>query len=79
MLGRLEMTVDECIEAYTKLMEQVFQKRENRTYIDVLRRVQPRFSSKALEGAIVQVLREQNVDIKEKFDDQKGDDQKCKV
>jgi uncharacterized protein YllA (UPF0747 family) len=77
MLGRLEMTVDECIEAYTKMMKQIFEKKENRSIISMVGAVKPRFSSQVLENAIKQVLRERNVAINEKFENgQKG---KCKV
>lgn len=82
MLGRLRMTVDECIEAYSSLMEKVFEKRENRTYVAILRRERPRFSSKALEDAIKSVLISRNVPVDEKFEDPneaEGDDQGCKV
>ncbi|KAF2635937.1 phospholipase, patatin family protein [Massarina eburnea CBS 473.64] len=77
MLGRLEMTVEECINAYSRLMQQVFEKKENRSIISVMGRVTPRFSADVLENAIKQVLRECGVPINEKFDN--GKRGRCKV
>jgi hypothetical protein len=77
MLGRLEMSVQECIDAYTKMMRQVFQKKANRSIIGVLGGVKPRFSSKALEDAITQLLKSRGIPIDEKF--QCGKKPRCKV
>jgi hypothetical protein len=77
MLGRLEMTVEECIKEYLQLMSQVFEKRENRSIIGVFGGVKPRFSSAALKDAISHVLRSRNVSLDEKFDN--GTKPKCKV
>ena len=68
MLGRLEMSVEECIDAYTKLMKQIFEKKDNRLYMGVFGRVKPRFSSKALEAAIVQVLNDRGISKDEKLE-----------
>jgi hypothetical protein len=68
MLGRLEMSVEECIDAYTKLMKQIFEKKDNRLYMSVFGRVKPRFSSKALEAAIVQVLKDRGIPKDEKLE-----------
>jgi hypothetical protein len=76
MLGRLEMSVEDCIAAYTKLMKQIFEKKDNRLYMSLFGRVKPRFSSKALENAIVQVLRDRGVSKDEKFEVSHS---KCKV
>jgi hypothetical protein len=77
MLGRLEMSVDECIEAYSTLMKQVFEKREHRSFVDMLGRVQPRFSSAALEKAIAQVIKSRHIPVDEKFHN--GTKPRCKV
>jgi hypothetical protein len=77
MLGRLEMTVEECIDAYTRMMKHVFEKKENNSLIGMLGRVKPRFSSKALEHAISQVLEERGVPTTAKFRD--GTRPRCKV
>jgi hypothetical protein len=77
MLGRLEMTVEECIEAYLQLMTQVFEKRENRSIIGILGGVKPRFSSNVLKDAMSQVLRDRHLPLDEKFDD--GTKPRCRV
>jgi hypothetical protein len=77
MLGRLEMSVQECIAAYTEMMRQVFEKRANRSIIGVLGRVKPRFSSKVLENAIARILKARGIPLDEKF--QNGQKPRCKV
>lgn len=77
MLGRLEMSVEECIDAYTKMMKHVFEKKENRSFISILGGVQPRFSSKALENAISQVLNARGIPVNERFEN--GTTSRCKV
>jgi hypothetical protein len=69
MLGRLDMTVDMSIKAYTKLMKQIFKKKDNHLYMSVFGRVKPRFSSKALEAVIAQVLSDRNIPNNERFED----------
>jgi hypothetical protein len=76
MLGRLEMSVEECIDAYAKLMKHVFEK-ANRSFISILGGVKPRFSSKALENAISQVLKARGIPVDEKFEN--GTRSRCKV
>jgi hypothetical protein len=56
MLGRLRMSVEECITAYSKLMKRIFERKENRSIMGVLGRVKPRFSSEVLGEAIKEVL-----------------------
>jgi hypothetical protein len=77
MLGRLEMSVEECIDAYTQMMKQVFEKKANHSFISVLGGVKPRFSSKALENAISQVLKARGIPVDEKFEN--GTRPRCKV
>ena len=77
MLGRLEMSVEECIKAYLDLMTQIFEKRENRSIIGVLGGVKPRFSSAVLKDAIAQVIKDSGRSLDEKFDD--GTKPRCKV
>lgn len=55
MLGRLRMTVDECIEAYTSLSDKVFEKKSHRVKING--KLQGRFDARELERAIKQILR----------------------
>lgn len=67
MLGRLEMSVDECITAYTTLMKKVFSKNKFFSPVGFFGGVKSRFSSKALSEAISDVLRKLDVPIDEKL------------
>jgi hypothetical protein len=77
MLGRLEMSVEECISAYTKMMKHVFDRKAYHSFISIFEGVKPRFSSKALENAISQVLEARGVPLNEKFEN--GTGSRCKV
>ena len=77
MLGRLEMSVEECIDVHTKMMKHVFEKKANRSFISILGGVKPRFSSKVLENAISQVLKARGIPLNEKFEN--GTRSRCKV
>lgn len=54
MLGRLRMTVDECIDAYTALSDRVFEKKSHR--VNIKGKLQGRFDSAELERAVKTVL-----------------------
>ncbi|RKK23966.1 hypothetical protein BFJ66_g17284 [Fusarium oxysporum f. sp. cepae] len=54
MLGRLRMTVDECIVAYTSLSNMVFKKKRHRSKING--QLQGRFDATALEQAVKKIL-----------------------
>ncbi|KJZ71094.1 hypothetical protein HIM_09513 [Hirsutella minnesotensis 3608] len=54
MLGRLRMTVDECIVAYTSLSNKVFEKKSHRIRING--QLQGRFDASALEREVKQTL-----------------------
>ena len=54
MLGRLRMTVDECIDAYTTLSDRVFEKKSHR--VNIKGKLQGRFDSAALELAVKNIL-----------------------
>lgn len=60
MLGRLRMTVDECITAYTSLSDRVFEKKSHRVKING--KLQGRFDTAALEKAIKKILVESGHD-----------------
>ena len=77
MLGHLEMTVEECIEAYTKLMKRVFEKKAKLFSFDFMGRLQGRFSTEALAEAITEVLRKKGRSPDEKF--YCGNEPNCKV
>ena len=54
MLGRLKMSVEECIAAYTKLSDDVFRKKSHR--ITFKGDLQGRFDSSALEKAVKEIV-----------------------
>jgi hypothetical protein len=54
MLGRLQMTVEECITAYTSLSDKVFEKKSHRIKMNGM--LQGRFDTAALEQAVKQIL-----------------------
>jgi len=59
MLGRLRMSVDECIDAYASLSDKVFEKKAHR--VNIRGQLQGRFDAAALESAIKQILRERGL------------------
>ncbi|KAI4139929.1 MAG: hypothetical protein L6R39_006038 [Caloplaca ligustica] len=60
MLGRLKLSIDECIESYLSISEQVFQKKRHR--VTTKGNIQGRFDSTELERAIKQVVTKQGLD-----------------
>ncbi|CAI7608433.1 unnamed protein product [Penicillium bialowiezense] len=56
MLGRLEMGIDECICAYTELMESVFGEKINNLPVSWDGSILPQYDSKKLKGAIKDVI-----------------------
>ena len=60
MLGRLRMSIDECIDAYLSLSDQVFQKKAHRVMING--RVQGRFDSEELKQAVKDVVTKRGLD-----------------
>ena len=75
MLGRLQMTVDECINAYVSLSDKIFQKQRHR--VTIKGRVQGRFDSNELEKAIREIVVEQGLGEDALLQD--SHDAKCKV
>ncbi|CAD0110932.1 unnamed protein product [Aureobasidium uvarum] len=61
MLGRLEMSVDECIKAYSELSKEVFHKKR-RAPIGIKGDLKERYDSEALELAVKNVLRNRDMD-----------------
>lgn len=59
MLGRLKMTIDECIDAYLSLSDQVFQKKAHR--VTIQGKIQGRFDSKKLEEVVKEVVRKRKL------------------
>ncbi len=75
MLGRLQMTVDECIDAYVSLSDTIFQKRRHR--ITIKGHVQGRFDSDELEKAIKEIVIRKGLEENALLQDSR--DAKCKV
>lgn len=71
MLGCLEMTVKECIEAYIQLSEEVFHKKR-RIPADIKGNLRERYDSKTLELAIKKVLQARDIDENALLKDFKG-------
>lgn len=69
MLGRLEMTVDECITAYCSLAKYVFGQKISSVPFDHGFRVKARFSSSKLETAIRGVAQERGFTDETKLND----------
>jgi patatin-like phospholipase/acyl hydrolase len=63
MLGRLEMSVDQCIEAYTTLSEEIFAKESKARFRFSLRGdLKSQFDAKRLEKAIMKILQDVGMD-----------------
>jgi hypothetical protein len=75
MLGRLQMTVDECIDAYISLSDRIFQKRRHR--VTIKGNIQGRFDSDELERAIKEIVVRQGLEEDALLKD--SPDAKCKV
>ncbi|RKK71143.1 hypothetical protein BFJ68_g18355 [Fusarium oxysporum] len=75
MLGRLRMTVDECIVAYTSLSNMVFEKKRHRSKING--QLQGRFDATALEQSVKKILVENGHDEEALLKD--SSDGACKV
>jgi hypothetical protein len=77
MLGRLEMGVDECISAYSKLMESVFEVKSSRLPISWRGRTMAQFDSARLKKAIEEVITGQGASTIDFFND--GSPHECRV
>jgi hypothetical protein len=75
MLGRLQMSIDECTDAYVTLSEKIFQKQRHR--VDWRGRVKGRFDSEELERATKEIVMRQGLDNDALLKD--SPDAKCKV
>ena len=77
MLGRLEMDVDECISAYSKLMEAVFGKKSSLLPFGLTGNIRARFDSSRLKSAIEEVITSCGQSPVDLFND--GTTRGCKV
>ncbi|KAJ5022565.1 acyl transferase/acyl hydrolase/lysophospholipase [Bipolaris maydis] len=75
MLGRLEMDVDACITAYSKLMKTVFEKKSRWRPVSWTGKVKARFDSAKLKAAIEEVISNAGASLTDAFDD--GKDRGC--
>jgi hypothetical protein len=71
MLGRLRMSIDECIDAYLSLSDRIFQKKRHRATIKG--KIQGRFDSEELARAVKEVVKAQGLQedmlLKDTLDD----------
>ena len=75
MLGRLKMSVDECIDAYLSLLDRVFQKKRHQ--VTTKSNIQDRFDSKKLERTMKEVVTRQGLQEDTLLKDPSND--ACKV
>lgn len=74
MLGRLEMDVDECIEAYASMFETIFSKKG--LPVNMWGKIKGRFDSSILKDCIRKILTERGLSEGELLNDGK---ERCKV
>lgn len=77
MLGRLEMSVDECITAYSDLAAEVFDEKPNRIPVNMKGKLKSRFDSARLESAIKKVVTQSGMSETALFND--GTDRGCRT
>lgn len=85
MLGRLEMTIEECIDNYIEMMDNIFQKTSHRLGFDLTKldlanlntKIQGRFDTVELEAAIKRAVIVSDLAEDTKF--RRADRDKCKV
>lgn len=75
MLGRLEMDVDECINAYSSMFKRIFGKKG--LPVNMRGKIKGRFDSMVLEDCIREILEQRGLSSMEPFNDEK--DRTCKV
>lgn len=75
MLGRLKLSIDECIYAYLSLSDRVFRKKRHR--VTTKGNIQGRFDSEELERAVKEVVTKQGLHKDELLKDVSDD--ACKV
>jgi hypothetical protein len=80
MLGRLRMSIDECIYEYQKLAPNIFVKRKRqRGFLKIPTAAlgKPWFDGKNLQGEISDLLERRNLPVNLPF--KEADDPRCKV
>lgn len=77
MLGRLEMDVQECIDAYRELMKTIFSEKYRAVCIDLSGNVKAQYDSRKLRLAIEEVIRRAGYSPSALLND--GEKRKCRV
>ena len=77
MLGRLKMSVDECIKAYTSLFEKIFGRPVHKLPVNWQGKIQARFDSEVLKQCITRIVAEHAPSELESFND--GNDRGCRT
>ncbi|KAJ5781337.1 hypothetical protein N7457_006497 [Penicillium paradoxum] len=77
MLGRLEMGVEECILAYTELMESVFSEKITSLPVDWSGNIKSQYDSERLKTAVENVIKRVGLSPGDPMDD--GKSRRCKV
>ena len=75
MLGRLKLSIDECINAYMLLSDRVFQKKRHR--VTTKGKIQGRFDSEELQRVVNEIITKQGLDENTLLKD--ASDDACKV
>lgn len=75
MLGRLEMSIDDCIDRYLEIMDRVFRKIRHR--INVKGKFQGRYDTEELKHCIKDIIADQGINSNERFRVEGYD--RCKV
>lgn len=70
MLGRLQMSIDEAIQAYEDLSPKIFEKQRHR--VSVWGKVQGRFSHEELEDAVKRMMSKLKMDGKSLLKDERS-------
>ena len=77
MLGRLGMTIDECIQAYEELMGSIFGSKAHWSKLSMSANVNAQYDSKKVRTAIEKVLVERNISTDTLLND--GTARRCKM
>lgn len=73
MLGRLEMSVEQCIEAYTEMAGELFGRKKHRLGFNLRLHEQEKYDSEILKRAIQKVLKQRGFDEDELMRDRGSD------
>lgn len=77
MLGRLRMSVDQCIKAYEELMESIFGAKAHWWRVSIYANIQAIYNSEKIKQKIEDFLREHGIASDSLFND--GNERNCRV